>query len=314
MSDIKYGKLLKATDPTAGDSAHPTLRAWRIFKASRSADAVLTNEGKRTPLGLVILATLMWISRRRNLVLVEFLPAVRRGIKGALVTRAYKFLLPRVVAGAQVMTHWEKDDYAHRYGIPKERLHVIPFYYFDDRLRPEPARWSPAGRTRYLSTGRNACDWDTLLEAAEGEGWPLTIVTRGTERARVVGAAARAGATALADVPRDRHDKMLASAELLLVILQEKAVSAGHVRLMSAATFGTPVILSAIRGVEGYEHLAVATVPPGDALALRNAVDWFLSNPESVRGRMDAIRARAIERPFSKYLAEIENLLHSSVG
>ncbi|PWD50897.1 hypothetical protein C8046_09770 [Serinibacter arcticus] len=299
VSDIRYGQLVDAHDPT--DGGHRLVESVRLVRAAGSAGTILTNEGRRSAAGLVLLAALLWVARRRALVLTEFLP----GRRGRLVTWAYRFLLPRVVLRAQVMTGWERDDYAQRYRIERSRLVVIPFYRFDDRLVDEPVPWERAGREGWISTGRNSCDWDTVIAAAARRDWPLTIICPSAERARIETPAAVAGVAVRSDVPRPEHDALLADAELLIVALKDRSVSAGHVRLMSAATFGVPVVATAVRGIQGYEELAVRLVPVNDPALLREAVEGVASDPEALRREMARVREHALERPYSVYAAEI---------
>ncbi|MGC5224410.1 glycosyltransferase [Micromonospora sp. DT81.3] len=312
MSDISYGKIVDAVDPAPG-ARGGVASSLRLFRASKSADAIFTNEGKCTRPGLIVLALLLWVSRRRKLVLSEFLPGHLTGLNGRVVTAAYRLLLPRVLLAAQVMTQWERDDYAVRYGIPLERLKLIPFYSYDDRVEPEPLAWDAKERHGYLSTGKNSCDWETLIAAAQDEDWPLTIVCRGSERKKYEDDAAAAGVTIRSDIPRAEHDELLASSALLIMALKDRAVSAGHVRLMTAATHGVPVIASEIRGIAGYEELAVAIVPQRDPEALRASVDDLMGNPDHLVREMERVREYARRRPYSVYEAEIAALVGDAV-
>jgi glycosyltransferase involved in cell wall biosynthesis len=310
VSNISYGSLVDAVDPTRRSTRRGRLgNVLRLFRATRAADVVFTNESKASPAGLVLLALLLFASRQRKLVLAEFLPGIRTGVRGRMITVAYRALLPRVLVRAQVMTEWEQDDYSARYNIPRERLRVIPFYYFDDRLVPEPVEWDSVHREGYVSTGKNSCDWDTLIAAAAGQNWPLTIICREGERSSISESAAKAGITVRTDLPRDEHDRLLANSAMLIVALRDRSVSAGHVRLMTAATLGVPVIATAVPGIAGYEHLTVATVPPADPTALRRAVQDLIGEPAQLRAAMEKVRVSALTRPYSTYIREIASLV-----
>lgn len=312
VSDIAYGDLVGAGDPTTEGSSQ-LANTWALFRSARSAQAILTNEGKRKPTGLIVLAVLLWVTRQRKLVLTEFLPGTRTGLKGAVVTAAYRFLLPRTVLAAQVMTAWELEDYADRYRIHRDRLRLIPFYYFDDRSETTPRPWSREGRSGLMSTGKNSCDWTTLITAARGEGWPLTIVCRRSDSHAIADTAAIAEVTVLADVPRADHDSMLATSEILIIALENRSMSAGHVRLMTAATWGTPVILTEVRGVAGYEQLAAALVRPGDVEHLRSTVNRLMADGEHLQERMSSVTDFARTRPYSTYVAELREFVARAV-
>lgn len=313
VSDISYGRIVGAVDPAPG-ARGGIPSSLRLFRASKDADVIFTNEGKCTRPGLIVLAFLLWVTRQRKLVLSEFLPGHLTGLNGWIVTRAYRMLLPRVLLAAQVMTAWELEDYIELYGIPRDRLRLIPFYSFDDRLEPEPAEFDARERHGYLSTGKNSCDWATLIAAADGQGWPLTIVCRGSERDRFEESAAAAGVTIKSDIPRADHDQLLGSSELLIMALEDRAVSAGHVRLMTAATHGVPVIASDIRGIAGYEELAVAIVPQHDPEALRASVRELMADRERLAREVERVRAYARRRPYSLYEREIAALVGESVA
>ncbi|NYD68518.1 glycosyltransferase [Agromyces atrinae] len=207
------------------------------------------------------------------------------------------------------MTAWERDDYASRYKIAPERLKLIPFYYFDDRVVTEPREWSPDGRVGYLSTGKNSCDWSTVIQAAEGQNWPLTIACKRSEFDEHSEAAGHAGIEMRSNIPRAEHDEKLAHSQLLIVALKERRLSAGHVRLMTAATYGTPVIATRVSGIRGYEELAAALVEPGDAESLRAGVASLMADPDELREQMNRVRSFARSRPYSVYASELRSFV-----
>lgn len=277
--------------------------AWTVFRAAGEGRTVVTTEGSMSPAGLGLLALLLSLRRRRLLVLLQFLPGRKVGLGGRLVDAVYRHTLHRACLGVQVMTAEERDTYARRYRLPTERVRHVPYYHVDDRVPLEPV--AAQDRHGILASGRNSCDWDTLLDAAEGQGWPLTIVCDESERERIAARAAAIGVEVRAEIPREEHNRLLADAQLFLVVLKDRGASSGHVRLASAALRRTPVLATSIPGMSGYEHLAVATVPPGDPRALRGAVNRLLAEPGTLAAEAERVRRDAWLRPLSRYASEV---------
>ncbi len=309
VSNVWHGDLVGAERvPPAPAALLPAARhAVRLFRRCRHAEALVTSEGTMRPIGLAVYSLLSWVNRCRNLVLVEFLPGRKRGLSGAIMEAAYRALLGRACRGVQVMTAWERDEYRQRYGFGDDVVRHIPFYFIDDRIGWDPV--PNAARRGVVSSGRNSCDWPTLIEAARDQGWDLTIVCSGSDRADIAESAAVAGIRLLSDLPRSEHDQLLAEAALFLVVLRDQGGSSGHVRLASAAARGTAAIVSAIPGIEGYDELAVQTVPPGDPAALRAAVNAALAEPQEVARREQAVLTRARRRPYQAYTEDIVSFL-----
>ena len=309
LSNIWYGNLVGAQQagPRATTQIDAVLGAVRLFVRSRRSRALITSEGALRPVGLVTLAMLLAVARRRTLILVEFLPGRKRGFSGRLVEAAYRLFLRRACLGVQVMTAWEREEYRCRYRLDAGTVRHIPFYSVDERIRTEPV---PAENRRgIVSSGRNSCDWQTLIDAADGQNWSLTIICPAADKAAISDSAGRAGVEILTDLPRAEHDGRLGGAKLFLAVLKDQGGSSGHVRLASAAAHQTPVIASAIPGIRGYEALAVATVPPGDPTALRAAVNAALLDPIGVRERERDVLQRAAARPFAVYAGEVAHFI-----
>jgi glycosyltransferase involved in cell wall biosynthesis len=281
------------------------LTSLRILLNARRATVVISNETNRSPLGLVLTAAGLWLLRRPILVLTEFLP----GRRGPVTTWLYRTFLPRGCVAVQVMTAGEAEAYAAAYGFRPDQLDLIPFYSYDDRVQ-SPEQPSPGGYL--ISTGQNSCDWETLVAASGEFKLPLKVVCRAVDRPRLAGVGP--GTTVLNDIPRDAHDELLAGASALLLVLQDRPVSMGHVRLMSAVTRGVPVIASRVRGLEGYEHLTCALVPPNDPDALVRAVREFTDNPSSLRERAAQVRDAARAYPYSAYVDRLRSMMERAAA
>jgi hypothetical protein len=307
LSNSWYGSLINATQlPSPGRTVRKSITGGlSMFYHSWKHDTVLTTEGAIHPPGLCVLIVLLAFSHQRKLVLLEFLPGRKSGASGAIVRWAYRNFLHRVCVSIQVMTDWEAEDYASRYSLPAELLTHIPFYFVDDRITPS----SGVERQGILASGRNSCDWSTLLDAAEGQNWPLTIVCPAEDLPKIEDRAKLVGAKAIANMNRESHDRLLGKSELYILALKETHVSAGHVRLMSALTRKTPLIASATKGVLGYLQLATATVPSGDYLELRRTVNRALEDKAWISERLNRAYELGLQRTFSTYADEVRSLI-----
>jgi hypothetical protein len=297
-----YGWLLDDVDcferrraPRSGP-----LRGLLLFCASVRAPAVVvirTDPGWRT---LLLLRALF--GRRRKLVVLQFIVHPGTGRAWDAVDR---WAVRRALRTGQVLSEWESAECARRYGI--ERFVWVPWAW---RRHAAEALDSPARQWRVLCAGRAFCDWETLFDAARGRDWPLAVVCSREDETRV----RRLGADCAevhSEVPPERFRELLGEASIVVVAMRDAGVSQGHVRLMDANDAGVAVVCSATRSVESYvaDDETAALVPPGDAPALRAAVERLLADPEE----RERLRRAAFERSQrwtgEMYLAAIGALI-----
>lgn len=82
-------------------------------------------------------------------------------------------------------------------------------------------------------------------------------------------------------------------------------------RLMTAATYGLPVVATEVPGIRGYGELVCSMVPPADAHAMRDAVNRYVTSPELLRRDALQVRKAASLRPRSLYIEELRTMFHS---
>jgi len=311
VTNIWYGALVNAewVDVTHGGKLAQLRSGLRLFGKARRHDQIITSEGRTGPIGVVVLLLLLVATRQRKLVLMEFLPGTKRGL-GRLVRLVYRAALHRACLGIQVMTAPEREQYTSEYNIPLGLLKVIPFYFVDDGVVPEP---DTAPRHGVLSSGRQSCDWDTLIDSVLGQHWDVTMVCSRTAAVRYGSRATSAGIRVLVDIPLEEHDDLLATAALYVLPLTTSSVSSGQTRLMSAMSYRTPTIASEVVGIAGYERLATRLVPAGNAQALREAIAGALGDQGSLRAEMRVASSLALTRTRSIYTAEVETFLRGTI-
>lgn len=269
---------------------------------------IITTEGNQRPVGLALLLILLHFSKReRSIILLEFLPGKKEGLQGVIVEWIYVKLLHRQCLAVQVMTDWEGGAYQARYNLDPSRIRTVPFYWSDDLtdiiVRPED-------RFGIFASGKNSCDWDTLLDAADGQDWPLTIVCTKKDYRRLRARAMKLGVNILSEIPRDVHDEMMRNSRLVVVPLKDEGRSSGHVRLMTAASMNVPVIAADIPGCEGYLHLAVDVYTAGDSGELRKRVNSVLTAYGTALTQQETVRTLALSRPRMLYEDQVRDFLY----
>ena len=279
------------------------LRGVLWYISSRKMQRVVCLFASPGLLSFLLLESLFHRSRPR-VVLVEFLRprpvGFKASVKEALHVRICRSLLPGTVSAVQVMTDWEGQHYAAKYRLPAGLFTTIPFPMM---LNPSALPALPATPSAIvMASGRAACDWITLFEAARNARWALCVVCSQSDRAQVERLNQDGRAMVMSEVSPEEHARLLANAGVYALVLREQDASTGQVRLARAIEAGIPVVASDVRGLDGYLEAGITAVavPPGDALALRRAIDRLLGDRQAYR----ELRARAYEAMRSRSLED----------
>ncbi len=235
---------------------------------------------------------------------------LRRVARGVWARVVEVPLLRRGLAGAQVMTAWERDAYAAAYRLDPRKLHLVAWPRREGGDTP-PAAIEPESR-QVFSSGRTACDWETLVAAAAGADWELTIVCSQVDAERVRALVEDLERTSVeVEVSWAEHDRLLRASAVCAIVIADRGLSAGQVRLMSAVEAGVPVVATAGRPLD--DHLiadeTALVVPPGDAVALRDAVGALLADPERRRRLRDRAREAAADSTYAHYFAQLRDVI-----
>ncbi len=270
------------------------LRGVLLFAESIRRPAVVVvrlDPGWRS---LLVLRALL--GRRRKLVVLQFLvlpPPARGWRRWAELTwrRVERWAVARALRTGCVLTGWEAAAYADRYGVERDRFVHVPWPWRESRETDPPAYAEGGG---VLAAGRAFCDWETLSSAAAGSRWPLTVVCSGGDYGRVAALAWPVGTELRRDLPVAEYLDLLGRAGVAVFPLTDGRTSQAQIRLMHANDVGVPTVVSGVRGIDGYVRPGKTgiVVRPGDAAALRAAIDDLLAAPD----RRRALRAAALER------------------
>lgn len=265
----------------------------------------------------IVFLVLALLFRRRNVVILEFIDFSAN--RGGLVGKLYALLIRPVlsiclryaVRGIQVMTEWEADAIARRYAYPRNDICVIRWPLLGWTLPTEAA--PTTRREGVFSSGRTACDWETLFAAFAMGRWPLTVACTTADRARVDALNAEGRARILTDVPLAAHDAALATCEVYALCLTEKAKSSGQVRLATCVELGVPVVASGVHGLDGYllDGVTGILVPPGDPARLNRAIEGLLADREHATALAERARRHASGYTRADYFRRVGEFLTS---
>jgi glycosyltransferase involved in cell wall biosynthesis len=326
LTDVWYGKELP--DITEALSTRLSPGWFGLVSRSRLTRALaLVWAGRRDPLlltcwaesglGLTVLCGLLG---QRKLVILEFIDYDHQS-RHALVSSAYRAIIKyilgpcgrRSILNVQVLTEWEKDHVVRNYGLEPSRVRVLHWPLLLGEIEGRPLGMSPE-KPMVFSSGRAACDWETLFAAFRLGDWPLTVVCTARDLPRIQALNADHKATVHTDIPKDEHDRLFASATVYALCLKEKQKSSGQVRLASSIEAGVPVVASNVRGLIGYlvDGVTAAAVPPGDAQALSTAIGQLMNSAEARRQLVTAAQTFARGNTREIYMDRIARMLAES--
>jgi glycosyl transferase family 1 len=279
-------------------------RGVALFVAGIRARAIVTTNAAPGARTCLVLCGLFGL---RRLVLLEYIVHPGSGVRWWYFVLLRRVLLGRALLRAQVLSAHEIARYPALHRLPAERFALVRWPVGNPTGLPERT----AGR-RVLASGRRV-DWATFFAAADGSGWEIRVVCTGADLPMVRELAGRAGVTPVvrSDIPADEHQAEVAAATVYVIAVPETGASIGQIRVMNAAGAGVPIVASDVLGLRDYlDDESAALVPPGDAAALRAAVDGLLDDPD----RRDRLRIAAARRgdTMAGYLAEIRALVPSS--
>lgn len=180
-----------------------------------------------------------------------------------------------------------------RFGLPAGRVHHLPNFLDASELPPgegEGAGWLFAGR---LAPEKGV---DTLLQAASRVPEATLTVCGGGPWEPRVRAAARSlpQVRVLGHVPRRRLVELVRAAAV--VVVPSRWPENFPYAVLEAQAMGRPVVASRVGGIPEQIESGVdgLLVPPGDAVALADAVASLLADPARARALSAAGRARVL--------------------
>jgi glycosyltransferase involved in cell wall biosynthesis len=298
------------------------VRGCLFFLTAQRYSFVLTTTATKAAKTYLFFEALLGKPRKR-LIFVEFIQQRKPNSQTIFKSLVYhiwlNWILKRVLKKslliAHVLTESERSQNSELFEIPKERFVFIPW---PKRLRDDT--WSE-GTTATLvepyvvSSGREACDWETIFKAAEGQDWHLRVICSRRDLPRVRRLNAKGFADILCEIPREDHEREVQRSAVYVLSLLERERSSGHVRISDVTKAGTPIVATAVKGIEGYidDGETGLLVPPGDALLLRAAVNRLLADAPYRRILARNAFDQAAKHTREIYMEKIDLLIRNAV-
>jgi glycosyltransferase involved in cell wall biosynthesis len=266
------------------------LVAWTCFRQRDRYDAILT-DGEQVGLPLALL----WRLRRKGATAHVMIGHILSVPKKQFLFRL--FGLGRRIDAIVVYSSWQERFITRNLRFPPDRVLRSPFMVDTAFFAPAQAASATQSEPIVATAGLERRDYPTLVEAARRLA------------ARVVIAAAsnwskRSDTTAGLELPANVEVRSLsfvplrqlyADARFVVMPLYDVEFQAGVTTILEAMAMGKPVVCSRVKGQTDVvvDGVTGVYVPPGDATALRGAINELLADAERVRVMGEAARRHA---------------------
>jgi glycosyltransferase involved in cell wall biosynthesis len=178
-----------------------------------------------------------------------------------------------------VLSRWERDRFANTWGVDPDRVFVTPYCH---TLSDEDLAAPTSRRDGVFAGGNSLRDYGPLVEAARQLDEQVVLATKLLEEPLPANVTAE-------PVAPERFFELLRDARVVVVPLADRDDrTAGQQTYLNAMALGKPVIVTDSPGVREYveDGRTGIVVPPADAAALGNALNWIL----------DPVNAAAVDR------------------
>lgn len=287
ISSSRYGGEtgVEMVGAPSGRFIRPVLHA--VTRLAQSWGRVIfTSAGILKPAELFAKFTLLTISRRNRLVVVEFLPGSKATISRKLANLAHQFLAARSCIFIETMTTCECWQVRHRYRLNQKKHSYIPFYHLDHGFTGCESGTGYTKRCGLLASGLNPCDWGLLLSGEEGQNCNLTIVCSRSEAMLIAKPGTPNGVVLIEATSKATHDVLLSRCSVHVLLIVDRGVGSVPVRLRDSLSQGAATIVAEVAGISGCSDLASARCLPGDLGGQRDKRDLAVSIPTVVAERM----------------------------
>lgn len=306
-------------DPEGRPRRVRSRRFWRmaagiittLFRARRDGyDYILTGECDWTTFIVAGVQTLFFLRRPRHVVLQfimrEKMPSLPSRLKYGFMRWCFASVALCICSARP-----ECDYYATVFGWPKRKLAYVPFH--TDPAFLDVATEVPQSGGYAVAAGRTFRDYETLLAAFEGLDYPLVIVGYRVPAGRPI----PPSVTVHHELPLPELTALIAGSSLVILPLQERAISIGQSVLLQAMAMAKPVVVSRVNGTVDYidDGETGMFVRPGDADALGDTVR-VLASGAALRARLgNAARARVEQAHLlTHYLQGVSQALTERFG
>lgn len=259
----------------------------RCLRLRHEVDYVYTFECSLATFALAFWQTLLGLRRPRHVVL-QFIMREKTASLSSRVKYAFMRWCFRSLHLVVCSSTREADYYREAFGWPASKMAFVPYHSSAQQVVPLP---SPDDGY-ILAAGRVFRDFPTLFAAVDGTSHPVTVVARrnaanpppGVDTVRL-----------LEDIPLAEFNRLMERCRAVVVPLHDMRISAGQVVLLHGMAAGKPVIATRTAGTIDYitDGENGLLVPPGDAPALRAAIDRVMGDA-ALRTRLGAAAQRTV--------------------
>lgn len=241
-----------------------------------------------------------------------------RTIRKLLYPIWFNLVVKPAVKGAnckmQVMTHWEKKHYSDMFGVEKDRFFHIPY----PMLRSEVMRKCNSENSGgyIMSSGRVACDWDTLISAATNlVEYKFIIVHSKKDMSKIEKCKLAPNIKFFCEISIAEHNRLLEAAACYVITLHETTGSTGQVRLSNAIQLGIPVIATRNSGLEEFvmDGETAIIVPSADPVTLRNEIKQLMENPNRQKSLAEKAFQNHKQWKREDYLEHLSNTVNNEL-
>jgi len=277
---------------------------WKLFRASREFDAVVTGNER----AIQVFAMLQQLVARRkkpHILIYAFFDLPQRGFRRFLKRAYFRWL---IMANCCIVVYSRRriDLYSRVFGVPKGKFVCVPYhttlegYHATFKIKD-----STVSEGDYIFAGGDYRDYKTFLDAVRDLPYEVVIATRLKDYF-----------TGL-DIPKNvrvitaSHEEFLqlmAGAKLVVVPLHGGVLhSGGEQTYLNAMALGKPVVVADDGGADEYisDGVTGLVVRPSDAKDLRRALLSVLDNPSLARSLGQNARGVAATYSLDRFIQGI---------
>lgn len=203
-------------------------------------------------------------------------------------------------------------------GASEEKIKII--HYSIDQSFFSPLPGIKPQRNLIMSVGEpRSRDYAALFDAVEGLPVRLEVAASGhwyaRERANHVRTSVPENVSVVRYLPQKELRNLYASAQFVVLPIQDLVYSAGATSALEAGSMGRAVIAFRSRGIVDYiiDGETGIFVDPGDVTGLREAIQYLLANPKEAKRLGQNARQRIVkELNLESYVCNIAKLLRTN--
>jgi glycosyltransferase involved in cell wall biosynthesis len=255
---------------------------WKLFRASRDFDAVVTGNER----AIQVFAMLQQMARLRkkpHILIYAFFDLPQRGLRRFL-KRAYFRWLITASSRIVVYSHRRIELYSRVFNVPKGKFVCIPYHTTLDGYHAVfKVTDATVSEGNYIFAGGDYRDYKTLLDAVRDLPHEVIIATR------------LKGYFAGLDIPKNVRVMTASPEEFLRLMAESKIVvvplhggvlhSGGEQTYLNAMALGKAVVVADDGGADEYisDGVTGLIVRPGDGKGLRKGLLSILDSPSFAR-------------------------------